>query len=753
MKEKYKKYIFPLLITLIWVIYFFKNLFSGKYFFLRDVYNLYFPRDFLIHMLISSREIPFFNPFFNCGEPILSNPHYMLFYPFLYPYFLSGNVYFFQLHFLIHILFGSLGFYYLTKNHVKNDFSAFLGSIIYGFSGFSISHVLFQNLVVYIGILPWFLLFLRNLILKNRWIDVILLTISVSLLIFGIEPYYFMMTMVMGFVYLISFKKNIEKKSIYTLLLAVFLTFLLTSIQIIPTLNIINNLSLRRTSITYHASFNYFYNLLIPNIYGDFIKYFFSSVGNGKLPFYISLYIGIIPSFFIFFGYFTLKNKKKLTIFLSLLFLILISSGGILYKFLSLLPFFKVVRYPVKFLFPIFFIFSFLFTKGVDVFFNEKTSLKTGISSICLTLFLFLISYYEVYEIFKKEGATKYFFKHLSVPLYLTPIFLISIFLIKKIKGKPHLSYAILFFLIFFNMTLDKSKNATISEKYFTYKPEYVKLSKKIEHNFYEKYRISPESPENKKAEANSAIDLLIFINEYGTNLLPEIYKIPQGIIVYVSGLGNEVVEKILNKLKNEKEFLNLIHHEGVILIISEKGIKGKNIKPFFTKKILNKNIFYYVVGNVPPIIHFTKKIIFENSSDKIIKHVLKDDFDDRELVYVLEKGKEKTHRNFSTNSNFKILEINNHRVLLKCSVKNGKSFLVFKETYFPGWKVYLDGKIIKNYRVNGIFQGCIVPEGEHRVLFTYTPEGLKPGIFLFISGILIIIGIFIFQFRWEKIE
>jgi len=95
----------------------------------------------------------------------------------------------------------------------------------------------------------------------------------------------------------------------------------------------------------------------------------------------------------------------------------------------------------------------------------------------------------------------------------------------------------------------------------------------------------------------------------------------------------------------------------------------------------------------------------------------------------------------------FKI-EFKNDRIDIRASTK-GRAFLVLADTYFPGWKAYIDGKETKIYRTNGVTRGILIDrEGKHDIIFEYSPKGFKIGLLISISiGAILIGGLFIRRF------
>lgn len=75
--------------------------------------------------------------------------------------------------------------------------------------------------------------------------------------------------------------------------------------------------------------------------------------------------------------------------------------------------------------------------------------------------------------------------------------------------------------------------------------------------------------------------------------------------------------------------------------------------------------------------------------------------------------------------------------------------FIILTDTFYPGWRVFVDGKESKIYHANYIFRAVEIPKGDHAVRFEYKP------FFYAVGKIVSVISIFylIFYFIFSKIK
>jgi hypothetical protein len=71
---------------------------------------------------------------------------------------------------------------------------------------------------------------------------------------------------------------------------------------------------------------------------------------------------------------------------------------------------------------------------------------------------------------------------------------------------------------------------------------------------------------------------------------------------------------------------------------------------------------------------------------------------------------------------------------------------LVLSDTYYPGWKAFVDGKETKIYRADYAFRAIPVSVGTHRVEFVYDPLSFKLGALFTFLGIVGCVAIYMFR-------
>jgi len=80
-------------------------------------------------------------------------------------------------------------------------------------------------------------------------------------------------------------------------------------------------------------------------------------------------------------------------------------------------------------------------------------------------------------------------------------------------------------------------------------------------------------------------------------------------------------------------------------------------------------------------------------------------------------------------------------------------AILVFTDTYYRGWKAYVDGMDTPIYRVNYSLRAIIVSQGNHVVQFIYEPLSITTGTYISLISGLFYISFLIYTFRKKPVH
>lgn len=76
---------------------------------------------------------------------------------------------------------------------------------------------------------------------------------------------------------------------------------------------------------------------------------------------------------------------------------------------------------------------------------------------------------------------------------------------------------------------------------------------------------------------------------------------------------------------------------------------------------------------------------------------------------------------------------------------------VMFSTAADPGFTATIDGKPSKIYNVNMGMSASIVPAGRHTIRYEYFPPGLRTGAILSLAGLLIFLGVALFEYRYKS--
>src|SRR5580698_2311090 len=103
-------------------------------------------------------EIPFWDPYNNCGVPFLAQWNTMPLYPPSLIYLLLPLTWSLSFFCLLHLWFGGLGMYFLARRWASNDFGAAFAGTAFSFSGMTLNLLMWPSHTATWSWMPWVVL-------------------------------------------------------------------------------------------------------------------------------------------------------------------------------------------------------------------------------------------------------------------------------------------------------------------------------------------------------------------------------------------------------------------------------------------------------------------------------------------------------------------------------------------------------------------------------------------------------------------
>jgi hypothetical protein len=487
-----------------------------------------------------------------------------------------------------------------------------------------------------------------------------------------------------------------------------------------------------------------------------------------------AFYFGLLPMIAAIFGILYRRNTMTKFLFVTSIFVLLISFGRFFEPFfqlmLSILPFFSKFRVPSMILSIFAFTVSLLACHGLDFIFNptdeersKRRSLEKpllyaiGIFAAVLVIFiLFKSSFFNAFSLMAEDDAKRYNAQQIAQLkqirfdvlsgglikfLIMCEIILVLIyFYIREKISSGLVMPMLLVVLVFDTVSLNKKilrPQARAGMTYEFQETETIRFLKADTTNF----RIFSLL---EHAQSGSPVWTYFSLQSIG-GYSPAKMRIYQDMIDFALYKGNDPQFPINMSVVN---MLNVKY-----LISNGQLPQGKG---FFLVKLdeANKTLIYENKNRLDRAF-FVKRCEVQPEKPKVFERLNSETFDPRETA-ILEKEPALPTEVFDS-SRIDIKEYKTNRIVIR-AFSDKAAQLVISEPYYPhGWKAYIDGKETEIYKTNYILRSVCFPSGEHTLEFIFEPKEYLLGIWVttvsFYSVVLIMItGLIVMWNRKRKL-
>ena len=724
-----------------------------------DVIRQLFPWKSLVVESFKNFEIPFWNPYFLSGNPLMANFQSGSFYPL--------NLIFFTFNFmdawtifiiLIPILAGFFMYAFLKELGLKISSSIFAG-VVFAFSSYMVVWMEYGNVGHTFLWLPLTLLILEKFVKKQRLIHIMyFITISAIAFLAGYIQGYFYAVLV-GTIYFLGrsiLLKRLSKRSIVLFAVSLIFPMFLFSFQLLPTVELFGYSS--RESYTLDQIDNllnpvwYLITVIVPNFFGHPAAR--NSWFYGTYIERVS-YFGLIPFIFSIYALFNIKKRKELIIFGGLfLGSLFLATNFFFNKFIYLIPFpFISTTVPTRILSIFVFCGSILAGYGLEFFQDRKSwkkILTTNFAILGTIASLWIFVFLSPMILSSPAWASNLSIakRNLVLPTLFSILFLGTIYVHFKFKNAKNIVLISLFIITFIDLFYFFHKITPFSPKEYVYPKTDVIGYLKDNGSINRFWGYGSGSIEN---------NFSTFERIYSADGYEPLHIKRYGELVSASKDGN--VADLLSRSDvniqggyKDADLKENLYRQRILNLLGVKYILNKRddsqIDKAFPPEIYSliwQKASWQIYENINalPRVFLASEYIVEKDKDKIIKMIFDNKLNLRDKLILEEEVSPKINFSKDNNATVAIEEYTPNKIVLKTEASENM-LLFISDNYYPGWKVRIDAEFGKIYRADYSLRAVPVTKGSHEVIFSYYPDsfdlGLKISLITFASLILLTI-------------
>lgn len=748
---KMKGFFVFLLFFILALVYFHPLLIGSKIFLLNapdinDAPAFTFPTKYILSESLRQGKLPLWVSLISNGQPLFAEgqigalyPLNLLFFKYL-PLVLAINL----SYTLSFALAGFFMYLYLREIHL-NLLAAFWGGAVFAFSGFFIGHLQHLNLLQVAAFLPLIFFIFEKYIHKNNFLLVIFLSLVISCqLLLGAHQItlYSLLAIFLYAAFHFFLRWQAERKKqpeilfsshslslaaqiFFPLLSAVLFAFLLSAVQLLPTLQLRTH-SLRAQEVFSQSGglgspSRAFLTLINPLIYGSPSNNTFSYLKVDTYFHEMYIYSGLITFILGMLGVLLLSRKNNFVAFFSFLFFLALvfslgNKSSFSFFFLRLPPF-NFFRVPARFILLTSFSLAVLSACTLNSL-TQKISLNRGATSAKrFRLFFALLLVIQLLE-------ANYFMRKTN-KMVDTSDFLSEGEVVEHLKKELDLrNYRLA--VVPYDGLLHRWLNEDL--------------------NGWESSGVTPYLEFYKSLPFST--NALYGLNSSGgyVGLFPEVSENMKKVMFFDGVTFSDSAKTIILNYAGER----LLSASSGRYIISLLDLENKNLKllkvfPFNYGRFESIKI-YELMTAVPRAYIVSEALVVDSEALAWTAFFAGRDTLDYSKEVVLEKKISHEGKDIENSGAVEIINDTGEKIELKVDSPDD-SFLVLTDTYYSGWQAFVDGEEAEVLKANYAFRAVKVPPGKHRVVFVYQPRSLKSG--ALISTSTLIIGVIYLTFKF----
>ena len=752
-------------------------IFRGHVPFFRDLATYSYPLKYSLAKSFNEGEIGLWDRHMAAGFPILAAFQAGAFYPPNVAFYLLSFFDALRCIFLLHFLIAATGAYCLCRRWKSPPYLSMVAAILFAFGGTTVSLTNLLNHFQTTVWLPWMVLCWEHLLDERSWKTFSLLTIVLlnGLLAGSPEVYVFSL----GILVLDGFRLSARGQGLtvirmtFLLVIVNLIVVALGMIQFLPTFELL--LESRRGGLIPFNEASYWslrpmslLGLIFPDKEVDGnsplgMRLFFAP----EAPFLLSHYIGVLSMLGVC-AWFYHASWRERVLNLSVIAASLVLALGSLspvYTFLfEHVAAFRSIRFPEKFFFLTFVFVLFVVLRGLAALHDAKHAHRHFAAAVLLSL-LFLWG--GVYSFLRLQPEVLYaqlthwsqtdsgassasavlfnLERQIAVTAALFIVYFCgSIEILGNTLKHGLVTVIVLLDIVTANkpLKLALDSEAVTSNKPVLQQPD---LSRNRLFYYPSGANLHPSSllvggrPSFEKTVALSFDNLLPNAGVlYGFDYFQEIDALARQ--PYTDFLD------FANRLPPEKR-IKIFRSLNIRYVVAFQPLEIQGLR--LVGRFPEHFSWLYEVDQPVPRSYIASTIINETQTGRILELMSSAEFDPAQQVILMEPVAQDSNR--STAGKTRIVQYTNTNVVIE-ALLNAPGILVLTDSYYPGWKVFVDGQESSILRANHFFRGVRLTPGTHRIEFKYQPLSFTIGASISFLTLIVLSGISIVRyFAWRK--
>jgi hypothetical protein len=659
-----------------------------------DIYLYFYPLEQHVGTSIRAGELPLWNPYVLCGQPLVGNPQSWVFYPStLLLTFLPVWLYF-TVNTLLHLVIAGVGTYLFTRRLTADRLGAILAGITYAASGFLIARLQFPTMVQSAAYLPWLLIMVDRIIDRPRIWHAALLALMVMLellaahtqlayMSFGCATLY-----ALARLYQIRRHKGRARRAFGEMVGALVVGILGASVQLLPALQLFGLSTRERLTFTQANRFlflpEHLVNFIFPRYYGDPALGDYWGEGNLWEP---CVYLGILP--LVLAGYAVYRSARRPAVrFFALagliaLWLAMGRFGGIFWLAYYAVPGLASFHDPARFTFITTFAFAVLAAIGLRAL--RERGVQDRYRAAIVALAALNLWAFSAHLDPTLDPAS---FAYRSRVLAYTPS-----------RGEGRVFTAL---------------RDTVWKRYLNYS-DYGPDSARYAHELTD--TLAPNIGMRFGVEEGSGYE-----------------PVPIRAVTQVDGL----VRQALDRQSPELPRLLALFNAHTLLLPQSTRFPHPELRHENAR-----GVTALTVKEQTPRAWLVRKTVRIDGAERALAALTSPDFDPFRTAVVSGSNGLGDHTGTTAPraDTVSFLRSDAHRIVVDVNARPDAAFLVWSAAWYPGWRVAIDGSPALLEQANHAFCGVVVPAGRHRVEFRYDPVAVRLGLYLTLIAAAVILG------------